>query len=91
MWTLRVSAIVVDTSVWVSFFRGGNLPHLERALGDGDVVLSPIVAAELGSAPLGGAERRRLEDFLRELPLADTPFDHWLHVGHSGPSRPARG
>jgi predicted nucleic acid-binding protein len=62
-----VNAIVVDTSIWVEFFRGRTLPHLERALGDGDVVLSPIVAAELTSAPLTGTEQRRLADFLRDL------------------------
>jgi predicted nucleic acid-binding protein len=76
-----VSALVVDTSVWVSFFRGRNLPRLEQALGDGDVVLAPIVAAELVSAPLGAAERRRLEAFLRDLPLAPAPLEHWLRVG----------
>jgi predicted nucleic acid-binding protein len=76
-----VSALVVDTSVWVEFFRGRNLPRLEQALQDGDVVLPPIVAAELTSAPLGKAERGRLEAFLRDLPLHPTPFDHWLQVG----------
>jgi predicted nucleic acid-binding protein len=46
-----------------------------------DVVLPPIVAAELVSAPLTAKERRGLEDFLRDLPLAPTPLDHWLRVG----------
>jgi predicted nucleic acid-binding protein len=76
-----VSALVVDTSVWVSFFRGQTLPRLEQALSDGDVVLAPIVAAELGSAPLAATERRKLDEFLRDLPLAPTPLDHWLRVG----------
>jgi predicted nucleic acid-binding protein len=76
-----VSALVVDTTVWVSFFRGQSLPRLEQALSDGDVVLAPIVAAELGSAPLAAEERRKLDEFLRELPLAPTPLDHWLRVG----------
>jgi predicted nucleic acid-binding protein len=76
-----VSAIVVDTSVWVEFFRGHSLPRLEQALSDGDVVLPPIVAAELVSAPLSARERERLEDFLRDLPLADTSLAHWFRVG----------
>jgi predicted nucleic acid-binding protein len=76
-----VSALVVDTSVWVEFFRGRSLPRLEQALGDGDVVLPPIVAAELVSAQLAAVERRRLEAFLRDLPLAPTPLPHWLRVG----------
>ncbi len=76
-----MSALAVDTTVWVSFFRGRSLPRLEQALSDGDVVLAPLVAAELGSAPLATQERRRLDDFLRDLPLAATPLDHWLRVG----------
>jgi predicted nucleic acid-binding protein len=76
-----VSALVVDTSVWVTFFRGQGIARLEQALSDGDVVLAPIVAAELGSAPLATPERRKLDEFLRDLPLAPTPLDHWLRVG----------
>lgn len=57
------------------------MPRLEHALNDGDVVLPPIVAAELGSAPLTTRERHRLEAFLRDLPLHPTPIDHWLRVG----------
>ena len=76
-----MSALVVDTSVWVTFFRGQGIARLEQALSDGDVVLAPIVAAELGSAPLATPERRKLDEFLRDLPLAPTPLDHWLRVG----------
>ena len=76
-----MSVLVVDTTVWVEFFRGRGLPRLEQALNDGDVVLPPIVAAELVSAPLTAGERRRLEEFLRDLPLHPTPLDHWLRVG----------
>jgi predicted nucleic acid-binding protein len=76
-----VSALVVDTTVWVDFFRGSSLPQLEQALHDGDVVLPPIVAAELMSAPLAAKERKQLEAFLRDLPLHPTPLDHWFRVG----------
>jgi predicted nucleic acid-binding protein len=76
-----VSALVVDTTVWVEFFRGRSLPRLEQALKDGDVVLPPIVAAELASAPLAARARRRLEEFLGDLPLHPTPLDHWFRVG----------
>jgi predicted nucleic acid-binding protein len=76
-----VSVLVVDTSVWVDFFRGASLPALEAALDDGLVVLAPIVAAELLSAPISARERAKLADMLRDLPLHATPFDHWLAVG----------
>ncbi|HEY5373300.1 MAG TPA: PIN domain-containing protein [Polyangiaceae bacterium] len=76
-----MSALFVDTSVWVEFFRGVPLPSLEEALHDGLVVLAPIVAAELLSAPLSKTERRSLGALLRDLPLHPTPLDHWLAVG----------
>jgi predicted nucleic acid-binding protein len=76
-----VSELVVDTSIWVEFFRGTPLPDLERALADGLVVLAPIVAAELASAPLAARERAKLVDMLRDLPLHETPFTHWIAVG----------
>lgn len=57
------------------------MPSLEEALHDGLVVLAPIVAAELLSAPLSKTERRSLGALLRDLPLHPTPLDHWLAVG----------
>ncbi len=77
----RVSELVVDTSVWVAFFRGTPLPDLERALEEGLVVIAPVVVSELLSAPLSPRERARLADMLRDLPLHSTPFEHWLAVG----------
>lgn len=76
-----MSALIVDTSVWVEFFRGVPLPHLEDALRDGLVVLAPIIAAELLSAPLSKVERRSLAAFVEDLPLHPTPLAHWQAVG----------
>ncbi len=76
-----MSALFVDTSVWVDFFRGVPLPALEGALQDGLVVLAPVVAAELLSATLSKAERRLLVGLLEDLPLHPTPLEHWLAVG----------
>jgi predicted nucleic acid-binding protein len=76
-----VSAIVVDTSIWVDFFRGTSMPALEAALRDGGVILAPLVAAELMSAPLSIKKRGALADFLRDLPLHSTPLSHWEAVG----------
>lgn len=76
-----MSVLVVDTSVWVEFFRGESLPDLERALREGLVVLSPIVVAELLSSRMQAAERRELTGLLQDLPLHPTPFAHWTAVG----------
>jgi len=76
-----VSGLLVDTSVWVEFFRGTPLPRLEEGLREGLVLLAPIVAAELLSAPLSKVERRSLAAFVEDLPLHPTPLSHWQAVG----------
>ena len=76
-----MSAVVVDTSVWLEFFRGKPLPRLEDALREGLVVLPPVVAAELLSARLSKAERRSLAAFVQDLPLHPVPLSHWVAVG----------
>lgn len=73
--------IVVDTSVWIEYFRGAALPELDTALDAGAVVLSPIVLAELLSAPLSRTNRHELSEALRDVPLHATGFDHWDRVG----------
>ena len=74
-------SLIVDTSVWVEFFRGRPLPDLEVALREGLVVLPPVVAAELLSAPLSPSRRAQLRSFLLDLPLHPTPFGHWERLG----------
>ena len=64
---------------------------LEDALRDGVVILAPVVAAELLSAPLPGARRTELEAFLTDLELAPTPYEHWARVGRLRASAGARG
>jgi predicted nucleic acid-binding protein len=76
-----VSELIVDTSVWVDFFRGEPLPDLEHALHEGLVVLAPVVVAELLSAPLAPRRRAHLTELLRDLPMHETQFEHWRAVG----------
>ena len=73
-------AMATEYEVEIEFFRGVSLPSLEELLHDGLVVLAPIVAAELLSAPLSKSERRSLVSFLKDLPTHPTPLDHWLAV-----------
>lgn len=74
-------SVVVDTSIWIQFFRGTGAHDLEQLLVDGLVVLAPIVSAELFSAPLRRQELRALTEALEPLPLHPTPFEHWRSVG----------
>ena len=76
-----MNVLLVDTSVWIDFFRGKTFPELELALKEGRVVLSPIVLAELMSGARDKSEEKQLRDFLLELPLHATPEEHWIQVG----------
>lgn len=76
-----MSGLVVDTSVWIDFFAGRNLPELELALREGRVILPPVVFSELLSGKTLGPRSEQLVDFLEELDLHPTPRSHWQAVG----------
>jgi hypothetical protein len=76
-----VSGLVVDTSVWIDFFAGRPVPALEEGLAQGQVALPPIVVAELVSGARVASHRAAIADLVRDLPVHDTPIDHWLRVG----------
>lgn len=76
-----VSGVVADTSVWIDFLAGRAAPLLEEALAQAAVVLPPIVVAELVSGARRPADRRAIEELVHEMPIHDTPADHWVRVG----------
>ena len=75
-----MSAVVVDTSVWIDFFAGRDADRLEEALALGAVALPPIVAAELLSG-VKGRDRTAMIELLADLELVETPLRHWIAVG----------
>jgi predicted nucleic acid-binding protein len=77
-----VSALVVDTSSWIAWFAGGGSTLITDALEEGRVHVPVVVAAELLSGRLDGAERAELEDLLRDLPAVGLDVEHWFRVGH---------
>ena len=76
-----MSALVVDTSSWVSYFAGRGTPLIDDALAEGRVFLPAVVAAELLSGKLSASDRSALEDLLSDLPLCGTDHRHWFRVG----------
>ncbi len=76
-----MNVLIVDTSSWISYFKGVQNQDIDLALKEGRVYLPPIVAAELLSAQLKTSDRVKLTDFLTELPLCETSFKHWACVG----------
>jgi predicted nucleic acid-binding protein len=76
-----VSAVVVDSSVWIEFFRGRDFPALEEALSEGRVLVPPIVVAELVSGATSRGDSKKVAGLIRELALVETPRAHWVRVG----------
>jgi predicted nucleic acid-binding protein len=76
-----VNALVVDTSIWIAYFKGEPFPEVDYALGEARVHLPVMVVAELLSARLAASKRRELREFLVELPLAGSSMEHWSAVG----------
>lgn len=76
-----MNVVVIDTSSWVSYFRGKENADLELALQEGRAFVPPIVISELLSARLKPGEQKVLKELLVELPMCETPFEHWERVG----------
>ncbi len=77
----HVSALVVDTSSWVTYFAHTAPSVIDEALAEGRVYLPPIVAAELLSGKMTVRQRAQLESFLLDLPVCEHDLGHWMRVG----------
>jgi predicted nucleic acid-binding protein len=86
-----VSALVIDTSAWISFFAGRGDDRIPEWLEEGRVHLPPVVAAELCSGKLGARQRAKLEALLGDLPLCGAGLDHWIAVGRLRAALRAKG
>jgi len=59
--------VLVDTSVWVSHLREGDV-GLEKLLNDGEVVCHPFIVGELACGNL--RKRNEILIYLQSLPIA---------------------
>ena len=73
--------MLVDTSAWIDFFAGQTIPVLEEALAAQIVILAPVVIAELVSGAITPRERKAISELVVELPIHETPREHWIAVG----------
>lgn len=76
-----MSALVIDSSSWVSFLGGRGDPRVPDWLEEGRVWLPPVVAAELCSGRMTARRRAELEAMLADLPLCPSGLEHWIGVG----------
>ncbi len=73
--------IAADTSTWVAFLEGGagaDTELLDRALADRQVLMVPVVRAELLGDPKLPSEIART---LCEVPLVEIETDYWQRAG----------
>ena len=73
--------IAADTSTWIAFLEGGNgadVLILDQALGDRQVLIVPVVLAELLSDPKLPSE---VSKTLCELPMMEIESGYWQRAG----------
>ena len=74
-------AVIVDSSVWIAYLAGGANRGVENATIAGDLVMSPLVIAEILSGDLAPEARSAFGELLQDYPSHDTPLAHWIAVG----------
>lgn len=75
-----MSALVVDTSSFISYFKVGN-ETIDDAIKEGRAYLSPIVAAELLSGIRSKSDQFLMKDFFKDLPLCGNEIESWFKTG----------
>lgn len=74
--------VLVDTSIWINFFKGISLPELEEVLKKGGVWVTPLIISELVSGSLSLKEEKAILSIVENLSIADMSLKHWIEVGH---------
>jgi len=81
---MSVDRVLVDTSVWVDYFRGASPPiseQLDRLLSDAEVCVPKIVLAELLQGAKSDREASVIEDFLEAFTIIDQGPETWIKAG----------
>lgn len=76
--------VIVDTSIWISFFNrpaSGEKRALDDLLDRDEVVLVGIVITELLQGVRSQTERDTLHDLLVALPYLEVTFETWRSAG----------
>jgi tRNA(fMet)-specific endonuclease VapC len=76
--------IIVDTSVWIEFFRSGDSPntlHLKRLLREERVILQGLVLAEVIQGIKTQKESGIVKRALQKLPYIEMTREVWEKAG----------
>lgn len=86
--------ILVDTTVWIDFFRKGSRPwkpHLKNLLSRGEIAIVDPILAELLYGAKGEAERQLIQDLSKAVTLLSNTTEQWLKAGQLGSELRAKG
>ena len=78
-----MSHVLVDSSVWVDFFRDSSSPHgtvLDHLLEQGMVCTASLIKAEIIPSALNKKDFNRLRDLFQALPLLEEPKTFWNEI-----------
>ena len=82
--TVSAERVLVDTSVWVAFFRGADpeiAPRLEDLIRQGHAGVPALVLAELIQGAKSESEIRTFEDLRDSVPVIAQGEGSWLEAG----------
>ncbi len=88
-WSLKNIMIIVDTSVWIEFFRNGDSQisnHLKQLLRSGRVALTGMILAEILQGIKSPREAKVVKKSLETLTFIDTPQRIWQLAGEMSAS-----
>jgi len=81
---MSAERVLVDTSVWVSYFRGGTpsiSEKVDRLLDGAEVCIPKVVLAELIQGAKSEREISTIEDFFDAFTILDQKQDTWVKAG----------
>jgi predicted nucleic acid-binding protein len=80
-----MNQILVDTSVWIDFFRDGSSQYgavVDSLLEQGMVCTTPLIKAEIVPSARNKKEFNTLLDYFRARPLLEDPATLWDDIMH---------
>lgn len=91
---MSAERVLVDTSVWVDYFRGASAPVAEKLdllLSEAEVCVPKIVVAELLQGAKSDREVAAIENLLEALTIIDHGANTWLRAGRLSRGLRSRG
>jgi hypothetical protein len=81
---MSANRILIDTSVWIEYFRNKSSPiagKVDRVLDEDEVCVPKIVIAELKQGAKTAREVSIIEDFFDAFHIIDQKEDSWIKAG----------